>query len=128
MKHAFLLLPSALAFAVAATNPLSGQTTIKSGVYSDPSIWDTGVVPATTGAVVIDAGHHVGMAPKGMGVPLLDAGSLTVLGTLTPNYPEDATGKSLTVSALDVTIGASGAVRAEDRVGDSGGGVTIAAP
>ncbi|CAF1184587.1 unnamed protein product [Adineta steineri] len=59
--------------------PSNTFTCIKSGLFTDASIWDNGIVPYGACNVVIPAGFHVVLATPGIGIRMI---SLVVYGTL----------------------------------------------
>ena len=69
-------------------------TSVKSGYWSDPTVWDLGVVPADGDAVTVAAGHTVILDVDQSSLPNGLAG-LTINGTLVipslndPNYNPD---------------------------------------
>ncbi|CAF1108208.1 unnamed protein product [Adineta steineri] len=59
--------------------PTNTFTCIKSGLFTDASIWDHGIVPYGACNVVIPASFHVVLATPGLGIRMI---SLVVYGTL----------------------------------------------
>ncbi len=118
MKIPFLTV-AALALAALA----HAQTSVASGVWTDPAIWDTGTVPTTTATVTIAAGHTVGLVPAGVRSTPVTVASLTVDGTLTATFPEGAGGEDVTVYATALVN--NGTIRAETDPAGSGGSVLL---
>lgn len=119
-RTAHLFAPLAL-LACAAT--LGAQTSVKSGVWTDPTVWDTGVVPANDAVVTIAAPHVVGLGPAGRRSPRTTVDTLTVDGVLTATYPEGNTGEDIRLLAINLTN--NGTIRAEDDPLGSGGNIHL---
>ncbi|MAG55620.1 MAG: hypothetical protein CMJ83_04945, partial [Planctomycetes bacterium] len=124
--RAFSLVLVALATLGTTAPAQSNHATIASGVYTDPNIWDTGVVPPSNDNATISAGTVVGITARGAPTPggSIVVGELVVDGALLPTYPEGLDGRNLSVAASSVVN--NGTIQAERNPNGVGGFVRIA--